>query len=74
MMTITELAEYLSLHVTTVRKYAAQGRIPAIRIGRVGRFDKEAIDLWIAAGQNNPVYYYDLRANAHNRVNKFLAL
>jgi excisionase family DNA binding protein len=52
MMTITELAEYLRLHVTTVRKYAAQGKIPAMRIGRVWRFDKNAIDEWIGGNQN----------------------
>jgi excisionase family DNA binding protein len=52
MMTITELAEYLRLHVTTVRKYAAQGKIPASRVGRIWRFDKNAIDEWIGGNQN----------------------
>jgi excisionase family DNA binding protein len=54
MLTLTELAQYLSLHECTVRKYAAAGRIPAMRIGRVWRFDKEDIDRWIAGSQNNP--------------------
>ena len=47
-MTTKELAEYLKLHEITVCKYAAEGKIPAIRIGRVWRFDKDAIDAWIA--------------------------
>jgi excisionase family DNA binding protein len=47
-MTTKELARYLKLHGITVCKYAAQGKIPAIRIGRVWRFDKDAIDRWIA--------------------------
>lgn len=47
-MTTRELAEYLKLHEITVCKYAAEGKIPAIRIGRVWRFDKNAIDDWIA--------------------------
>ena len=47
MMTTREIAEYLKLHEITVCKYAAQGKIPAIRIGRVWRFDKDAIDKWI---------------------------
>jgi excisionase family DNA binding protein len=47
MMTTKEIAEYLKLHEITVCKYAAQGEIPAIRIGRVWRFDKHAIDKWI---------------------------
>jgi excisionase family DNA binding protein len=49
-MTTKEVAEYLKLHQITVCKYAAEGKIPAIRIGRVWRFDKEAIDRWIAEG------------------------
>ena len=53
-MTTKEVAEYLRLHEITVCKYAAEGKIPAIRIGRVCRFDKEAIDAWTCGGQNNP--------------------
>ena len=49
-MTTKELAKYLKLHEITVCKYAAVGKIPAIRIGRVWRFDKDAIDRWIAEG------------------------
>jgi PTS system nitrogen regulatory IIA component len=49
-MTTKELAEYLKLHGITVCKYAAQGKIPAIRIGSVWRFDKDAIDRWIGEG------------------------
>jgi len=50
MMTTKELARYLQLHEITVCKYAAEGKIPAIRIGRVWRFDKDAIDKWIGEG------------------------
>jgi excisionase family DNA binding protein len=50
MMTTKEIAKYLKLHEITVCKYAAEGKIPAIRIGRVWRFDKTAIDRWIAGG------------------------
>ena len=46
-MTTKELARYLKLHEITVCKHASEGIIPAIRIGRVWRFDKEAIDEWI---------------------------
>lgn len=49
-MTTKELATYLKLHEITVCKYAAEGKIPAIRIGRVWRFDKDAIDKWIGGG------------------------
>ena len=50
-MTTKEVAEYLKLHEITVCKYAADGKIPAVRVGRVWRFDKEAVDAWIGGGQ-----------------------
>jgi PTS system nitrogen regulatory IIA component len=43
-MTTKEVAKYLKLHEVKVNKYAAKGKIPAIRIGSVWRFDKEGID------------------------------
>ena len=54
-MTTKELAKYLKLHGITICKYAAEGKIPAFRIGRVWRFDKEAIDKWISEGQGKGV-------------------
>lgn len=50
-LTTKEVAKYLKLHEITICKYAAEGKIPAIRIGRVWRFDKEAIDQWIRGEQ-----------------------
>jgi len=52
-MTTKELAAYLRLHEITICKYASEGRIPAIRIGAIWRFDKDAIDRWIAGEQDN---------------------
>jgi excisionase family DNA binding protein len=50
-MTAKELAAYLRLHEITIYKYASEGLIPATRIGRVWRFDKDAIDRWIGGSQ-----------------------
>jgi len=50
-MTTKEVSEYLKLHEITICKYAKEGKLPAIRIGRVWRFDKDAIDACIANGQ-----------------------
>jgi len=47
-MTTKEVAKYLKLHTITILKYAAEGKIPVIRIGRrIWRFDKDTIDKWI---------------------------
>ena len=51
LMTTKEVAKYLKLHKITVGKHAAKGEIPAFRIGKVWRFDKEVIDRWIVEGQ-----------------------
>ena len=50
-MTTKELAKYLKLHEITICMHARAGKIPTIRIARVWRFDKEAIDKWISGGQ-----------------------
>ena len=47
-MTTKEVAEYLKLHEITICKYAKDGTIPAMRIGRVWRFEKSAIDKWLS--------------------------
>lgn len=54
-MTTREISEYLQLHPITICKYANEGKIPAIRIGKVWRFDKDIINKWIAKGKNMPV-------------------
>jgi excisionase family DNA binding protein len=52
-MTTKEIAKYLKLHQITICKLSKEGKIPAIQIGRVWRFDKEIIDEWIARGEKN---------------------
>ena len=54
-MTTKEVAKHLGLHGATVTKYAAKGEIPAVRIGRAWRFDKEAIDKWINRSQKKAI-------------------
>jgi excisionase family DNA binding protein len=54
-MTTQEMAKYLKVHQITISKLAGEGKIPAIRIGRVWRFDKIAIDKWIRRSQKNDI-------------------
>jgi PTS system nitrogen regulatory IIA component len=53
-LTTKELSEYLRLQQVTICKYAEDGKIPAIRIGSVWRFDKEVIDKWISESGKAP--------------------
>ena len=54
-MTIDEAAAYLRLSRETLYKYVQRGIMPAAKIGRHWRFDKLAIDRWIAS-QTDSVY------------------
>jgi len=54
-MTTKELAAYLRLHEVTIQRYAADGVIPSIRIGRSWRFSKEEIDKWLAGNLKNEI-------------------
>ena len=60
-MTTKEVAEYLKLHEITVCKYAAEGKSPAIRIGRVWRFDKDALDAWIRGTEQTTIHNHKKR-------------
>ena len=46
-MTVDEVAEYLSLHPLTVRVLARAGKIPAFKIGKQWRVKRELLARWI---------------------------
>lgn len=46
-ITVQEVAKYLQLSTMMVYKLAQSGQLPAVKIGRVWRFDQEAIDNWL---------------------------
>jgi excisionase family DNA binding protein len=46
-MTIEQVARYLSLHELTVRRLAREGEIPAFKVGRQWRVKKTLLDRWI---------------------------
>jgi two-component system, response regulator, stage 0 sporulation protein F len=47
LLTPQELAKYLKLNHTTIIRKAHKGEIPAIKIGKQFRFDKNQIDKWL---------------------------
>ena len=67
-VTTKELAKYLRLHEITICKYAAEGKIPSVRIGGVWRFDKEAIDKLIGEGHKKPQKVKKSKAKAASKV------
>jgi len=45
-MTVREVAAYLSVHPSTIYRLLRQNQIPAFRIGSDWRFNVEVIDDW----------------------------
>jgi excisionase family DNA binding protein len=45
-MTVTEVAEYLHVHPSTIYRLLRKREIPAFRVGSDWRFNRESIDDW----------------------------
>ncbi len=43
-LTVKELAKYLKLTEMTICRYARENKIPALRVGKRWRFDRDKID------------------------------
>ena len=50
-MTVSELAEHLSVHRITIYRLLKGGALPGFKIGRVWRFDLDEIANWMASGK-----------------------
>jgi excisionase family DNA binding protein len=47
-LTTEEVLDYLQINLRTVYRLARAGKIPAIRVGRLWRFRKKDIEVWVA--------------------------
>lgn len=52
MMTVKELAKYIYVSESTIRKLVRESKIPFIRIFSKILFDKRKIEQWIESNQN----------------------
>jgi excisionase family DNA binding protein len=46
-LTITEVAEILRMHSSTIYRLVKRGDLPGLKIGAVWRVNRESIDLWL---------------------------
>jgi len=46
-MTVPEVARYLGVVPDTIYRKARRGEIPAVKMGKVWRFPKDALDKWL---------------------------
>lgn len=49
LLTVVEVAQFLSVSVSTVRKWCAGGQIPHGRLAGSIRFDREQLQEWVDA-------------------------
>ena len=57
LMTIEEAAQYLRFHPSTVYRLARLGKLPAVKVGKQWRLDRETLERWLRSnttdGRNN---------------------
>lgn len=46
-LTLGQIAEYLQMSTSSIYKMAQLRKIPAYKVGRQWRFEKEEIDKWV---------------------------
>ena len=47
LLTVQEVSQYTGLSVHTLYTMVSQQRIPYVKMGRLTKFDRDAIDAWI---------------------------
>ena len=52
-LTLDEVAAYLKAGKRTVYRLAAEGKLPAFKLGGTWRFRRSGLDEWIAANLTN---------------------
>lgn len=45
-LTADEVADYLRVHLTTVRRWCREGELPAVKVGRSYRVRRADLDRW----------------------------
>lgn len=50
-LNVEELARYLEVDLSSILSWADQGKVPAMKEGNGWRFERKAIDSWVASGK-----------------------
>ena len=50
LLTVQEIAKYLRVKPSTVYEWAKNGKMPAAKVGRLWRFDREKVEAWVQNG------------------------
>jgi excisionase family DNA binding protein len=52
-MTVSDVADYLRIPVSSVYKLAQEGKIPGLKVGRHWRFHRGTLGKWIVSQTND---------------------
>ncbi len=55
LLAIDEVAEFLGISKDTIYKMVNQRRIPFVKVGRLLRFERDALDAWIRQHAEMPM-------------------
>ena len=50
-LNVDELARYLEVDLNSILEWANQGKVPAVKEGNDWKFERKAIDSWVASGK-----------------------
>jgi len=54
-LTVPEAAQLLRIHPDTLRRKAFAGEIQGVKVGRAWRFNRDALEKWIAGSRPTPL-------------------
>ena len=55
LMSVTDLAAYLNVNISTVYQWSQHGQIPAMKVGNLWRYRRSDIEEWLNGRRSPPV-------------------
>lgn len=56
-LSVEEISQYLGVKRDTIYKWLENRKMPAHNVGRLWKFQKKEIDLWVKSGKSNSNTY-----------------
>lgn len=54
LMMVEDVAKYLRVKPSTIYEWASNGKLPAVKVGRLWRFHRGQIETWVQKGGHQP--------------------
>ena len=53
-LSVEEIADYLGVKRDTIYKWITRKKMPAHKLGRLWKFQKDEVDMWVRSGGSAP--------------------